>query len=98
MSDDNGDTTPNTEGERQEPQPGAVLAPPPPPPAPPTTGEQPPEWERRPRRRGGLLAGIVLIAIGLILLAQQFYPWLGIDRLWPVVLIVIGLGIIFRRR
>jgi hypothetical protein len=97
MSDDRtGDTR---QSESPTPQAGgAVASPPPPPPAPPTTGERPPEWRDRGRRRGGWVAGLLLIAIGLILLAQQYFPAFGIDRLWPVIIIVIGLAIIFRRR
>lgn len=71
------------------------MAPPQPPPAPPATGERPPDGDGR---RGAIVPGLVLITIGAILLAQQFYPELAIGRLWPVILIVIGLGIIFRRR
>lgn len=87
-----------TEGTPPQTQPGVVTAPPPPPPAPPATGEYPRPGEGRPRPRGGILGGVILVAIGLILLVQQFYPALDIGRLWPIILIVIGLGIIFRRR
>ncbi|HEY3317037.1 MAG TPA: DUF5668 domain-containing protein [Coriobacteriia bacterium] len=95
--DDAGDITRRSGEAGPDTQAGAVMAPPPPPPAPPATGTEPPR-EDRPRRRGGLVAGLVLIVIGLILLAQQYFPGLGFDRLWPLILVVIGLGMIFRRR
>lgn len=83
-------------GSDQGAQTTATMAPPPQPPAPPATGEQP--WERGRGRRGGLFAGLLLIVIGVILLLQQYFPALGFDRLWPVIIIVIGIGIILRRR
>jgi len=78
-----------------------VQTPPAPPVTPPPAGTQtpqPPSWEPHRRRRGGLLGGIILILLGLIFLAQQFYPGIDIGRLWPVILIIIGVSIIFRRK
>lgn len=96
MTDDNrGDTGQRTPEPQQ--QAGAVMAPPPPPPPVTGTGMEPPRQPERPRR-GGLVGGLVILTIGLILLAQQFFPSIGLERFWPVILIVIGLGIIFRRR
>ncbi len=48
-----------------------------------------------PRTRSGVLtAGLILIAIGLVFLLNNFYPisaWRLIGRYWPVILIIIGL-------
>lgn len=52
----------------------------------------------REMRRGGVLGGVILILVGLIFLANQFIPGIDIGRLWPLILIAIGIGIIFRRR
>jgi hypothetical protein len=43
-------------------------------------------------RDSQIIAGIVVVAIGLVLLVQQFVPshHLEIGRLWPIALIVIG--------
>jgi hypothetical protein len=43
-------------------------------------------------RDSQILAGIVVLAVGLVLLVQQFVPshHLEIGRLWPIALIVIG--------
>lgn len=48
--------------------------------------------------RGGIVAGSILIVLGAIFLIGQFVPDLGIEKLWPLVLIVIGLAVMFRRR
>ncbi len=40
--------------------------------------------------RNGLIAGVFLIAIGLIFLANKFIPNINFGDLWPLVLVVIG--------
>jgi uncharacterized membrane protein len=52
----------------------------------------------REARSGGVLGGVILIVLGLIFLANQFIPGIDIGRLWPLILVAIGIGIIFRRR
>jgi len=42
-------------------------------------------------RRHGLVGPAVLITIGAIFMADRWVPVFGIGRLWPVILIVIGL-------
>ena len=46
-------------------------------------------------RGGALTAGLILIALGIIFLAENFYAsfsaWQMIARYWPVILIIIGL-------
>ncbi len=53
------------------------------------------ETEPRPRR-GHLGFGLVLIALGVVLLVMirrpDFDPWRALDRYWPLILIFIGLG------
>lgn len=39
---------------------------------------------------GGLIAGLILIAIGAFFLARQFIPQLDFDWFWPLILIGIG--------
>lgn len=42
-------------------------------------------------RRGGLVGPAVLITIGAIFLADRWWPGMSFGRLWPLILIVIGL-------
>lgn len=46
-----------------------------------------------------LFGGILLLGLGLILLLANFGlgSWIGWDRWWPLILILIGLVVIFRR-
>ncbi|NCU35865.1 PspC domain-containing protein [Candidatus Falkowbacteria bacterium] len=46
---------------------------------------------------GSLIAGIILITLGGLFLAAQFIPRINFGDLWPVLLIVVGLLIIFSR-
>ena len=43
------------------------------------------------------LPGIILIAIGVILLVRENWYWFAWDEFWPVVLILIGLFFIFHK-
>ena len=48
-------------------------------------------WGRRQRRgSGGLIVGVILIVVGGIFLAREYIPALDWDRLWPIVLIAVG--------
>lgn len=43
-------------------------------------------------RRLGLTGPILLIALGVMFLVGQFIPEWGVEKTWPVILIVIGLA------
>lgn len=47
---------------------------------------------------GRIIGGLVLIVIGAIFLMENFFPgfYLGFSRLWPLVLVAIGLGIMIK--
>ncbi len=51
------------------------------------------------RDRGGMIWGIVLLAIGLLLLLSNFGygSWFGWGRWWPLILIVLGIVLLYRR-
>lgn len=49
-------------------------------------------------RNGGIVGGVVLIVLGAIFLASEFVPGIDIGKLWPLILVAIGVGIILRRR
>lgn len=49
-------------------------------------------------RHGGIAFGVVLIAVGLIVLVGRFVPWFDVVRLWPLIVIASGLFQIFRSR
>lgn len=54
------------------------------------------------KRRGGSLGfGIVLIALGVLFMISKFVPrfdpWPLMDRYWPVILIVLGVGLLLDR-
>lgn len=44
------------------------------------------------------LPGLILVAIGAILLVRENWFWFDWDEFWPIVLILGGLALIFRRK
>lgn len=40
------------------------------------------------------MPGLLLISVGCILLARQYFYWFDIGELWPLLLIFIGIGVI----
>lgn len=41
-----------------------------------------------------LVGGLILICLGLLFLASNFFPWFGFIKLWPFVLIILGVVIL----
>ncbi len=61
------------------------------------SGQQPspPETKyRRPHR--GLIGGLVLITLGILFLVVEFVPSVDFSDLWPILLVVIGIGLLLR--
>ncbi|MBA7610721.1 hypothetical protein ES703_17933 [subsurface metagenome] len=55
--------------------------------------EEPSHKSEKNRR---ILGGIIVIAIGLIFLLNSLFPWVGWGRLWPVILIAVGITIMIQ--
>ena len=53
------------------------------------TAQQP----RRSERNGALVLGVILVVVGAWLLLRQFFPIFELGRLWP--LILVGIGLLF---
>lgn len=45
-----------------------------------------------------LVFGLILISGGVLLLLNNIVPYFKIQKLWPVILIMIGLGLLFNKR
>jgi hypothetical protein len=78
----------------------------PPPPAAtpaPTSGDWQQGWERHRHegRSGAIIGGLILVSLGAIFLLDEFVPGFEIGRLWPLILVAIGVallvGAFFRR-
>jgi phage shock protein C len=50
-----------------------------------------PVSDKETRQRG---VGILLFVFGLLLLLRNFFPWLGLGKLWPLLLIAAGIWLI----
>jgi hypothetical protein len=44
------------------------------------------------QRSGGLVIGIILIALGALSLLGRFFPFMGWDNLWPLIVVAVGLA------
>lgn len=62
-----------------------------------TPDNQEPERKER-RSRNNYIAGIVLVTLGTLFLLQNYFNLDLIAKLWPVILLAIGLALIWRNR
>ena len=46
------------------------------------------------KNRGNLIGGLVLITLGILFLLDEFIPNINFGDIWPVILIVIGAGLL----
>jgi len=46
------------------------------------------------RKKGSLIGGLVLVTIGALFLVDEFIPNVDFGDLWPVILIIIGVGLL----
>jgi len=77
------ETTMTTPIESQQP-----ATPPPPQP------QQPPPPAKQ--SRGSIIGGLVLLVIGFLFLAENFLPDFHFGDWWPLILVAIGIGMIYR--
>ena len=54
----------------------------------------PVEKKRGQKGKGNLIGGLVLITLGSLFLADEFIPNISFGDLWPVILVVIGIGLL----
>jgi phage shock protein C len=62
-----------------------------------TPGEpgQPMDFPPKRRYDGSLIAGMILILIGLVFLADRYIPHIHFWHYWPLILVVIGIVLIY---
>jgi phage shock protein PspC (stress-responsive transcriptional regulator) len=49
----------------------------------------------RRKNNESVIGGLVLLTLGVIFLADEFIPWFEFDKLWPLILVAVGAGIIW---
>ena len=52
------------------------------------------EFNKHDTGQGGLIAGLIMIAIGVIFLVHRFIPRIDFMDLWPIVLLIVGVVLI----
>jgi phage shock protein PspC (stress-responsive transcriptional regulator) len=63
-------------------------------PPPPDHAAAPQVPQTKERKKGSLIGGLVLITLGALFLADELIPHLDFGDLWPVIIIVIGVGLL----
>jgi hypothetical protein len=53
--------------------------------------------DARPSAQGPLIAGLILVGVGLVFLANTVVPWFN-RFMWPAAVIAAGLGLIYSGR
>ncbi len=48
------------------------------------------------KNHGNLVGGLVLITLGILFLIDRFVPGVDFGELWPIILVVAGIGIIIK--
>lgn len=51
--------------------------------------------KRRKKNNESVIGGLVLLTLGVIFLADEFVPWFEFHKLWPLILIAVGVGVIW---
>jgi phage shock protein PspC (stress-responsive transcriptional regulator) len=59
-----------------------------------TINPDPLRKKNRQKSRGTMIGGLVLITLGFLFLADEFIPHVNFGDLWPVILVVIGVGLL----
>ena len=54
------------------------------------------EAEPAQRGRGGVIGGTVLIALGLLFLADNFFPRFDVFDYWPLIFVALGAAMLYR--
>ena len=45
------------------------------------------------KRHSRWIGGLILICLGLLFLARNFFHWFDLGKLWPLILVIIGLAV-----
>ena len=55
-------------------------------------------YEEKNKTERKVWPAIILLLVGVFFLAANFAPWFNWNKLWPLIIIFVGLVLIFRRR
>ena len=47
---------------------------------------------------GNITGGLVLIVLGLLFLAGNFFPEINFSDYWPLILVAVGVGLLWKAR
>lgn len=56
------------------------------------------EMSKKKKDSGSLIGGLVMVTLGLCFLAQEYIPHVSFRKLWPLILVVIGVGLLIKAK
>ena len=62
----------------------------------PVSGPKQTEESAKELKKHNLFGGIILIALGVIFLTENFLPVYRLNKFWPLVLIIIGIAVLWK--
>ncbi|MFT6850018.1 MAG: phage shock protein C [Sphingobacteriales bacterium] len=63
-----------------------------------TQPENAKEMTKNKKDSGSLIGGLVMVTLGLCFLAQEYIPHVNFQKLWPLILVVIGIGLLIKAK
>ena len=42
--------------------------------------------------------GIIVVTLGVIFLINNFFPTINFDKLWPIILIIVGISMLLKNK
>jgi phage shock protein PspC (stress-responsive transcriptional regulator) len=64
------------------------------------TGNAQPIAEKKPvakKEQENVIGGLILVTLGLVFLADELMPWFSFSKLWPLVIVAIGIGLLWNQ-
>lgn len=63
-------------------------------------GNAQPIAEKKPvakKEQENVIGGLILVTLGLVFLADELMPWFSFSKLWPLVIVAIGIGLLWNQ-
>jgi phage shock protein C len=52
---------------------------------------------KKKERNDSVIGGLILLSLGIVFLADELVPWFSFNKMWPLILVAIGIGILWNQ-
>ncbi len=49
------------------------------------------------KQHDSVVGGLILVTLGILFLADEMMPWFSFHKLWPLILVAIGIGLLWNQ-